>query len=216
MCTNNDRCVEESLYYINRLDIPEGYNIDCITVRDALSMTAGYNAAMKAADAKYKIYMHQDVLIIQKDFLFRILKIFEDKDIGMIGMVGARKIPENAIMWYGDRVGKIYRCNIYDMTENIIGNMDDELTQVQAIDGLLMATQYDVPWREDIFDGWDFYDVSQSFEFMRAGYKIVVPKMERPWCLHDDDLLNYRNYFNYRRLFLKEYSDNMKHYAERE
>ncbi len=27
---------------------------------------------------------------------------------------------------------------------------------VECIDGLLMATQYDVPWREDLFDGFDF------------------------------------------------------------
>ena len=48
-------------------------------------------------------------------------------------------------------------------------------TEVEAVDGLFIATQYDVKWREDIFDGWDFYDISQSEEFHRAGYKVVVP-----------------------------------------
>ena len=27
---------------------------------------------------------------------------------------------------------------------------------VQAIDGLFMATQYDIPWREDLFGGFTF------------------------------------------------------------
>ena len=31
--------------------------------------------------------------------------------------------------------------------------------EVEGVDGLLMATQYDIPWREDLFDGWDFYDL---------------------------------------------------------
>ena len=58
--------------------------------------------------------------------------------------------------------------------------------EVQAIDGMLMVTKDDVPWREDLFDGWDFYDSSQSFEFTRRGYKIVVPEQKKPWCAHEE------------------------------
>lgn len=39
---------------------------------------------------------------------------------------------------------------------------------VDAVDGLLMMTQYDLPWRDDLFSDFDFYDVSQAFEFRRA------------------------------------------------
>ncbi len=53
------------------------------------------------------------------------------------------------------------------------------------IDGMLMATQYDLPWREDLFMRWDSYDASQSQEFIRHGYQVVVPAMDHPWCLHD-------------------------------
>ena len=53
--------LDERVYYINKLEIPTEYEIDIITVRDADSMTSGYNAAMQTSDAKYKIYIHQDV-----------------------------------------------------------------------------------------------------------------------------------------------------------
>lgn len=43
------------------------------------------------------------------------------------------------------------------------------VVDVTAIDGMFMATQYDISWREDLFDGWDFYDISQSCEFTRGG-----------------------------------------------
>ena len=69
---------KEALYYINKLNIPDGYTIDCITIYDATSMASGYNEGMLASDAKYKIYMHQDVLIINPDFLFYMLDIFKD------------------------------------------------------------------------------------------------------------------------------------------
>jgi hypothetical protein len=77
--------------------------------------------------------------------------------------------------------------------------------EVEAIDGLLMATQYDIPWRDDLFDKWDFYDVSQSLEFIRHGYKVVVPYMETPWCIHDDGFVNLKNYYEEREKLLKEY-----------
>ncbi len=37
-----------------------------------------------------------------------------------------------------------------------------------------MATAYDIPWRTDLLDGWHFYDVSQSFVFLRQELKIAV------------------------------------------
>ena len=69
MCTNNTQYAEEAIYYINNLNVPRGYSIDVLTVGGADSMTAGYNEAMKTSDAKYKVYMHQDVMIIEKYFI---------------------------------------------------------------------------------------------------------------------------------------------------
>lgn len=78
-------------------------------------------------------------------------------------------------------------------------------TSVQAIDGFLMATQTDILWREDTFTEWDFYDVSQSYEFRRAGYQVVVPYMERPWCMHDCGAINLENHYSWRDVFVQEY-----------
>ena len=68
-----------------------------------------------------------------------------------------------------------------------------------------MATQHDVPWREDLFQKWDFYDVSQSMEFRRRGYQVVVPYMEKPWCIHDDGILNLEHYYGEMDIFREEY-----------
>ncbi len=64
ICTNNDLLLGEALHYIDHLEIPDGYEVDLLTVNDASSMTEGYNEAMTTSDAKYKIYMHQDVFIL--------------------------------------------------------------------------------------------------------------------------------------------------------
>lgn len=208
LCVNHQRYMEECLYYLNHLRIPEGYEMDVLTITDADSMTSGYNAGMQGSDAKYKIYMHQDVFIVNRNFLSDLLQVFADPSIGMIGMVGAPELPEHAVMWYGKRVGRIYTSNVVQAGMSIMG--ENDLCDVEAVDGLLMATQYDVPWREDVFTGWDFYDVSQSFEFRRQGYRVVVPAMEQPWCIHDDGFLNLSNYYNERKKFLAEYGQKNK------
>lgn len=79
-----------------------------IAIRDASSMASGYNIGMERTDAKYKIYMHQDVLIINKDFISQLLQIFQsDSQIGMIGMIGTKTLSESAIAVTDWNVGKV-------------------------------------------------------------------------------------------------------------
>ena len=168
-------------------------------------MTAGYNEGMHGSDAKYKVYLHQDVFIVNRNFIQDLLDIFTEKDIGMIGMVGAAELPENSIMWNMPRVGKLYVNLIYQSHKSVFGGIEEKYQQVQAVDGLLIATQYDLPWREDLFHYWDFYDVSQSQEFIQKGYRVVVPSQKQPWCIHDDGFNNLKNYYQARRIFNEQY-----------
>lgn len=206
MCSNDDLYASECELYIRSLSVPDGYEVDVLIVKEATSMAAGYNEAMRATDAKYKVYLHQDVLMRQKRFIFEILRIFQsDESIGMIGVVGNPVIPENGVMWDGKndtRVGGVYGDAIYSASDELIRNPAGEYQEVEVVDGLLIATQYDIPWREDVYDGWHFYDCSQSLEFRRAGYRIVVPHMDKPWCFHDNDV-HYlgEDYEKYRRRF---------------
>ena len=75
-CVNDEEQYEECLRYINNLNIPEGYEIEVVSIKEAESITAGYNAAMKSTESKYKIYLHQDTYIVNKIF-FDILKILK-------------------------------------------------------------------------------------------------------------------------------------------
>lgn len=205
ICTNDERKYEECEAYIKRLHVPEGYFVDIITVKEAESICAGYNAGMQASNAKYKIYMHHDVMIVEQDFLYHLLARFEkDEQIGMIGLVGAKKLPLSGIMWDVTRYGSLYETHVHE-TIKLENYETGEDVEVSLIDGFLMATQYDLFWREDIFDKWDFYDASQSMEFRRAGYKVVVPYQENPWCVHDCGYLNLQNYDKEREKFVKEY-----------
>lgn len=185
ICVNNELYFEECSYYINRLTVPAGMEVDIIGIREADSMCAAYNLGMESTDAKYKVYMHQDVFITNPDFINRIIDIFKkNEDVGMIGMVGGIGMPKTGVTYLAWNVGTV-DAREPDMAYQLMCgyNINKDMV-VDAVDGLLIATQYDVPWREDLFKGFDFYDVSQSFEMRRAGYKIVVPYQDRPWVVH--------------------------------
>lgn len=211
LCSNDKFLAGECELYIRQLLIPDGYEVDVIIVEEADSMCAGYNEGMAASDAKYKVYLHQDVLIINKNFMNEMLGLFQkNPQIGMFGVVGNTSLAPDGGAWSDGmhrRIGEVYIDLVYKKSESVFAKIPGEYQEALVLDGLLMATQYDLPWREGRFQGWDFYDCSQSLEFWKAGYKVVVPHMEQPWCLHDNDILNMVNYDRWRQVFLEEYGD---------
>ena len=63
---------------------------------------------MQSCDAKYKIYMHQDVFIHNRNFLKKVIEIFqEDNQIGLIGMVGRKELPEKLLVAADWDVGNV-------------------------------------------------------------------------------------------------------------
>lgn len=208
LCVNEEQEFKEALSYIEALNIPEGYQTDVIAVRDAPSMAAGYNAAMKESDAKYKIYLHQDVFLIYRDLLKDLIAVFEsDENIGMAGVLGCRVMPQNAHAIARWDTGRTLGNSNPPYFLRYQDKKGHTATDVMAIDGMFMATQYDITWREDLFDAWDFYDISQSCEFIRSGKRVVIPYQKEYWAYHDNRMSNLSLFDMYRLKFIAEYQD---------
>ena len=181
--------------------------VEILTVEEAKSLTAAYNEAMQCSDAKYKVYLHHDTFIINPDFIGDCVAFFRKyPQAGMLGNVGVEKMPASGVMWDADRYGMLYEQHIYEtaLLANALPS-DLEYLGAEAVDGFLMVTQYDIPWREDLFTGWDFYDCSQSMEFIRAGYQVAVPQMKKPWCVHDCGFINLTCYDDEKKKYIEEY-----------
>lgn len=211
ICATDSFLAEECVRYINNLVVPDGFSIEIDIRYKEKSMTSGYNKAMQKSDAKYKVYLHQDVLLINRHLLIEAINIFQkNAEIGMLGVVGNTSLAKDGCPWSDGmerRIGEIYSDlidkNVYSLFRKAEGNYQP----VVVLDGLFMMTQYDIRWREDLFFGWDFYDCSQSLEFWKAGYKVVVPYMDRPWCLHDNDILHLQDYEKWRNVFEQNYRE---------
>lgn len=225
MCVNDDRLYQECCYYIDNLLVPEGYIVEKIPIFGADSMSSGYQKGMLCTDAKYKVFLHQDAFCTDRNFLYEAIHLFEqDSEIGMLGVAGSKDMSESGVWWEAE-AGKYY--NLYQDSVASYGSGDcwkeplaydsRDYQEVQVIDGVFMMTSKDVDWREDLFDGWHFYDMSQSMEFWRRGYKVVIPRPRELWILHcgkcGDELDN--SYRSSRITFLKEYRQDIILKAEK-
>ena len=145
-CVNDEEKYGECLLYLRHLRIPDGMEAEYIPVRGAASMAAGYNAAMRSSKARYKVYLHQDVLVVNKDFVRAVRNIFEDETIGMIGVVGCRSLPASGIWWDGMRCyGRVlHACEPESVVDSEMQEPEGPYMEVEAADGLLLATHYDI------------------------------------------------------------------------
>lgn len=229
-CVNDEELWGECEKYIGELVVPEGYSLDVIKITGATSIMRAYNEVIEKSDAKYKIYFHQDTFILNKNLLGDLLDLFEDPKIGMVGVQGGTRIPKSGV-WFHDgfhSFGTILRVG----TIGGIGGMIipscwnkrkvrkmsylpilKPYLPVACIDGLLMATQYDLPWREDLYGGFIYYEGPQCLEFIKKGYQVIVPRQKEPWCLHvssnrtkAEDEIYHREFRKVMEVFNKEYS----------
>ena len=103
----------------------------------------------------------------------------------------------------------LHACEPESVVDSEMMEPEGAYIDVEAADGLLLATQYDIQWRDDLFGGWHFYDTSQCLEFARRGYQVVVPNQEQDfWCIHcprEKPLAP--EYKEWQKNFLKEYGD---------
>ena len=209
-CVNNERQYQECCYYIDNLVVPEGYEIEKKSLWGASSMTSGYQKMMSETDAKYKVYLHQDTYCRNRYFLYEALEVFQqDADIGLIGVAGCAKMPKSGIWWDSESeiIYSLYQDSIAYYGCQLQESLQDAYQEVEALDGVFLMTSKDVDWRADLFDGWHHYDVSQTKEFLRAGYKAVIARQEDIWVLHCEKCQMYvgNDYEEARQKYVKEY-----------
>lgn len=210
---NNEDTFNECKLYIDSLEVPNGFTTNIITIKNIENLCKAYNIAMRSSNAKYKVYIHEDVLIINKKFIYNLINTFKNDDtLGLLGVCGAKKLPDNAIWWESEKLlGQVYDCSTGRTRLLSFGEVENLYEEVETVDGLIMITQHDIKWREDLFDKGYFYDIAQCTEFISKGYKVSVVKQEKPWCIHDCVKEAGPNEFEkYRNIYLNDYKNTLK------
>ncbi len=179
---NNDS-YQEQLACLGALAVPEGFVIDVATIDDEKSYARAYNRASQLSDAKYKVYIAESTRIINPDFFHDILRLFQsDAKIGLLGIHGTEQLATSGKM---EESARLYG-RVLHKDGSVRGTaFSTGLKQVMAVDGRLLATQYDLPWREDLFEDLQWTVQGQCLEFQRQGYSCVVPEQHEFWAIYD-------------------------------
>lgn len=194
---------------LRNLNIPEDYSLDLLyhekhLVSKDINKFNAYNSLMQKTDAKYKIYLDENVVITNENFIADLLKIFQsDETIGIVGTSGAIELSTYGISLYSSRrCGKCFVGNQKFL--NDWGSDNEDCINVDIVDGFFFATQYDILWRHDLFKDNFFGFAAQCVEFKKMGYKIVVANQNEPWIWFKLSDLQFDE--TSRRIFLDKYS----------
>ena len=212
-CSNDRQMEEECLTYLRYLEIPPGMSLKVYSIWNAKGMCYGYNRAMHLINARYKVYIHHDSFLIKKDIMSQIVQLLrDDTDTKLLGIAGSTQMSDR--YYWGAYDSGALRLNLYQDRgmETVLSrtlSYDKKTDNAKAIDGVMIATSVDVPWREDLFDEWHFYDISQCYEFRKRGYKTELINDDSPWMLHETTLKRdpKERYEYYGEIFKKEYLD---------
>ncbi len=207
-------CVTDAAEYnaclatLKRLKVPEGMTVESRVIEQAASMAGGYEAGRTSSDAKYKIYLHQDVRILAEDFLVRLIQAFRaDEHLGLLGVVGCEALPTSGCWWESDSLlGSIVDEMSGTLAPRVYRCSETACLPAAALGGLLLATQYDVPWRADLFQNFDFYDISLCMEYRRRGWGVAVLPQKEPLVAHLSGKKERLDFPDERQKFLQEYA----------
>jgi len=192
-CVSDEAKLHRLRASIDALLVPPDVEVDVLVERNVASLPAAYNRLLRAAgDRRYKAYVHQDVVVLNRNLVSDVLRLFEMRTIGLIGVAGCRYLPDSCVWWDGSGVfGHVLELHEEGPRPLEFEPVTGDYERVEAVDGLCLITQYDVSWDENVAP-FHFYDVAQATRFVLAGYDVVVPRQTEPWLAHDATLLDER------------------------
>lgn len=215
-CTNDEAYAEECRRYLNYLRLPDNIVGEILEIHDAPGMAAGYHFAMRSTNAKYKIYIHHDTLLIDPCLPEKLITAFrEEETLGLLGVFGSEILPESG-KWYQAPYEKSVLTLYQDAILQFLmpkSAKEAGWKPAEAVDGAFLATAYDVPWREDLFSHWHFYDIAHCMEMKKRGLQVALYEDETPWILHESTLRKdpETQYEIYCDIFLKKYKKGVKY-----
>ena len=161
---------------------PQGYDVQAFTLDAAKPYAAQVNEILTETDAKYKVYINDEMCVVHPQVIEEMLAIFQDESIGMVGILGSQSLPVSGnLMDSPYKRGTVYVPSEDDFSELRFGDATGEAADVRGLLPSFFATQRDVPWDEAYEK--QYYAVLDHCRAMEdAGVRVVVPLPENIWC----------------------------------
>ncbi|MET0572219.1 MAG: glycosyltransferase [Pedobacter agri] len=161
--------------------------IDCdyelITIdnsKNELTIFEAYNIGVKKSKGSVLGFMHDDIFFHTQNWGTKVMRYFEDNQIGALGVAGS---PYSAKMpgswWAGDLVDQQLLTNKdgnLTLATKFHDNEKSDFKDVAVLDGIWMCIRKSL-FEEISFDsinfiGYHFYDIDICLQISRLGYKL--------------------------------------------
>lgn len=181
---DDERILDENVRYLNHLLLPEKMNAEyCIVSKNEDAFRIGQSES----DAMYKVYLDQDAYIIDKNFILKILKVFEEnQNIKLVGTRGYKiDLASGKLEIVGNNLAMRYGQN--EKIGQICEGTDYGIIEVQAVDSHLFVTSQDMEWGNKSLKN---QVVERSVLMRNLGYKTVVIREDTPPILFDNNIID--------------------------
>lgn len=192
---SNEALYDSCLKSLQSLRLPAGYEAELFTLTAEAPYAAQANRALALSDAKYKIYINDDLRLVYAHLLADLPAIFENESIGMVGALGSRSLPTDGnVLGADDKQGAVYVPAKTRLSELRFGEgagaSAQEAVPVRFVLPSFFATQEDLPWDESCET--QYYAVlAQCRGFEKAGRRIVVPLPQSIWCAYQSQNISF-------------------------
>ena len=180
---------DEALYStclesLQALHLPAGYEAELFTLTAGKPYAVQANKALALSDAKYKIYINDDMCLVQPRFFGELLAIFKDAAVGMVGAWGSQSLPvDGNVLSSAYKRGAFYVPAEDGFSEQRFGDATGKAADVRCILPSFFATQWDIAWDES-YEKQYYAVLAHCRAFEEEGRRIVVPLPKNIWCAY--------------------------------
>ena len=170
---------------LQALHLPAGYEAELFTLAAESPYAAQANRALTLSDAKYKIYINDDVRLVRSQLIEELLTVFKDASIGMVGVLGSQSLPRDGNVLESDyKRGVVYVPKGRELSEMRFGEVSEEETaDVRFVLPSFFATQVDLPWDEE-YETQYYALLAQCRSFEEIRSRIVTSLAKEAWCAY--------------------------------
>lgn len=170
---------------LRNMNWPDGYEAELFVITQDRPYAVQVNEIMMAADAKYKIYINDDLCLVHPQMIEEMLNLFQDDSIGMIGILGSTSLPvSGSVMDSPYKSGAVYIPSEKDLAE-LRFHETSEAADVRFLLPSLFATQRDVPW-DEAYEKQYYAVLAYCRGMEESGVRIVVPHPQEIWCTYQE------------------------------
>lgn len=171
-----------------------------------MGICEAYNLGAKKAQYDNLLFIHEDVVIETQDWGNILIKYFENKNIGCVGIAGSDYIPNVPFAWWDLHLEKFRNLKQFNKKGELVKTFHENKDQeVTCLDGVFLACTKKV-YEKFLFDqnikGFHGYDINFSTRLANNYKNLVISKImlkhfsegncDKKWF---DSLIEYRQTF---------------------